>query len=208
VIGTRTRQHEGDDTVGLGPPTGAVMRRADAMQCHHDGAGSSVSPSGASPSRPAGHHLLRHQLVLAGRPVGCRHAPAAAVGIRRHQIDHLNGDSRETGKKTPAAITEAFDTVLSGAGIEVVKIPPRTPRANAYAERWVRTAPRAEVTDRMLIAGPRHLRTVLDEYAAHYNQHRPHRPGTCGHQTATTSPWPRPPICRRREYDDGRSSAG
>jgi putative transposase len=47
-------------------------------------------------------------------------------------------------------------------------------RSNAYAERWVRTA-RAETTDRMLIAGPRHLRAVLDEYAAHYNRHRPHR---------------------------------
>jgi putative transposase len=70
--------------------------------------------------------------------------------------------------------TDAFDAVLSGAGIEVVKIPPRSPRANAYAERWVRTA-RAEVTDRMLIAGQRHLSAVLDEYAAHYNQHRPHR---------------------------------
>jgi putative transposase len=58
--------------------------------------------------------------------------------------------------------------------IEVVKIPPRSPAANAYAERWVRTA-RAEVTDRMLIAGPRHLRAILDEYAAHYNGHRPHR---------------------------------
>jgi transposase InsO family protein len=70
--------------------------------------------------------------------------------------------------------TEAFDAVLSGAGIEVVKIPPQSPRANAYAERWVRTV-RAEVTDRMLIAGTRHLRAVLDEYAAHYNRHRPHR---------------------------------
>jgi putative transposase len=38
----------------------------------------------------------------------------------------------------------------------------------------VRTA-RAEVTDRMLIAGPRHLRAALEEYAAHYNRHRPHR---------------------------------
>jgi hypothetical protein len=27
----------------------------------------------------------------------------------------------------------------------------------------------------MLIAGPRHLRGVLDEYVAHFNQHRPHR---------------------------------
>jgi putative transposase len=64
--------------------------------------------------------------------------------------------------------------VLAGAGIEVVKILPRSPRANAFAERWVRTV-RAEVTDLMLIAGRRHLRAVLEEYAAHYNQHRPHR---------------------------------
>jgi putative transposase len=70
--------------------------------------------------------------------------------------------------------TEAFDAALTAAGIEVVKIPPRSPRANAYAGRWVRTV-RAEVTDRMLIAGPRHLRAILDEYAAHCNQHRPHR---------------------------------
>ena len=70
--------------------------------------------------------------------------------------------------------TEAFDAVLAGAGIEVVKIPPRSPRANAFAERWVRTA-RAEVTGRMLIAGTRHLSVVLDEYVVHYNEHRPHR---------------------------------
>ncbi len=50
--------------------------------------------------------------------------------------------------------TEAFDAVLAGAGIEVVKIPPRSPRANAYAERFVLTA-RTEVTDRMLIFGQR-----------------------------------------------------
>jgi transposase InsO family protein len=70
--------------------------------------------------------------------------------------------------------TEAFDAVLADAGIEAVKIPPRSPRANAYAERFVLTA-RTEVTDRVLIFGRRHLRSVLAEYEAHYNGRRPHR---------------------------------
>jgi putative transposase len=63
--------------------------------------------------------------------------------------------------------TAAFDAVLADAGIEILKIPPRSPRANAYAERFVLTA-RTELTDRLLIFGERHLRRVLDEYARHY----------------------------------------
>jgi putative transposase len=70
--------------------------------------------------------------------------------------------------------TTSFDAVLASAGIKAVKIPPPSPRANAYAERFVLTA-RNEVTDRMLIFGERHLRVVLAEYEAHYNGRRPHR---------------------------------
>jgi len=70
--------------------------------------------------------------------------------------------------------TASFDAVLAGAGVEAVKIPPRSPRANAYAERFVLTA-RTELTDRMLIFGQRHLQAVLAEYEAHYNGRRPHR---------------------------------
>jgi putative transposase len=70
--------------------------------------------------------------------------------------------------------TASFDAVLAGAGIEAVKIPPRSPRANAYAERFVLTV-RTKVTDRMLIFGQRHLHLVLTQYAAHYNGRRPHR---------------------------------
>ena len=70
--------------------------------------------------------------------------------------------------------TTAFDSVLAGAGIDTVKIPPRCPRANCFPERFVLTA-RAELTDRILIFGERHVRTVLARYGAHYNGRRPHR---------------------------------
>jgi putative transposase len=68
---------------------------------------------------------------------------------------------------------DSFDAVLAAASIQAVKIPPRSPRANAFAERFVLTA-RTEVTDRMLIFGQRHLRAILAQYEAHYNGRRPH----------------------------------
>ena len=70
--------------------------------------------------------------------------------------------------------TTAFDAILVGAGIDIVKIPPRCPRANCFAERFVLTV-RTELTDRMLIFGEQHLRSVLAQYSVHYNRQRPHR---------------------------------
>jgi transposase InsO family protein len=81
---------------------------------------------------------------------------------------------RFPGRDRAGQFTGSLDAVLASAGIEAVQIPPRSPRANAYAERFVLTA-RTEVTDRMLIFGERHLRLVLAEYEAHCNGRRPHR---------------------------------
>jgi transposase InsO family protein len=73
-----------------------------------------------------------------------------------------------------AKFTAAFDAVFASAGVGVVRTPPRTPQANAFAERWVRTI-RSDCLDWMLVWNERQLQRVMTEYLRHYNTARPHR---------------------------------
>jgi putative transposase len=63
---------------------------------------------------------------------------------------------------------------LGNRVIQVLKTPPRAPKANAYAERWVRTV-RTECPDWVLVCNRHHLERVLAVYVDHYNTARPHR---------------------------------
>ena len=111
------------------------------------------------------------------------------LGITRHPTGqwatqlarNLAGELEEAGcrftylvRDRDAKFTAAFNAVFASIGIRTLPIAPQAPRMNAYAERFVRTV-RAECTDRMLIAGEKHLRVILSEYIGHYNTGRSHQ---------------------------------
>jgi transposase InsO family protein len=83
--------------------------------------------------------------------------------------------------------SRAFDAILRGESITIIRTPIQAPNANAYAERWVGSA-RRECLDRLLIFSRRQLEHVLRVYIRHFNQQRPHRsldlkPPDCGSGT-------------------------
>jgi transposase InsO family protein len=73
-----------------------------------------------------------------------------------------------------AKFSGPFDALIRSEGVRVIRTPIRAPRANAVAERWVRTV-RNECLDHLLVFGRRHLEQILRSYLAHFNAERPHR---------------------------------
>ena len=70
--------------------------------------------------------------------------------------------------------TRSFDRIFLSEGIDIVLTPYRAPKANAVAERWIRSL-REECLDHLLIVNERHLHRVVSEYVKFYNEARPHQ---------------------------------
>jgi putative transposase len=107
------------------------------------------------------------------QPAG--HAVAAIVSLRKAAWageTYIAGSIAPKGRRP--RLTIAVDGVFAGNGTRVIRTPVRSPRANSYAEGFVGTL-RRECLDHMLILGEWHLRSVVAEYARHYNGHRPHQ---------------------------------
>jgi hypothetical protein len=113
-----------------------------------------------------------HLVGITAHPTGAW-VTQAAPNVLMDLDDHAHR-FRFLIRDRDAKFTAAFDAVFRAAGVETVKIPPRAPRANAYAERWVRTV-RSECLDWTLVWNRGHLQRVLTGYLEHYNTGRPHR---------------------------------
>jgi putative transposase len=113
-----------------------------------------------------------HVLGVTAHPVGewvTQQARNLVMGL-----DDRVGRFRFLVRDRDTKFTGAFDAVFAAEGLKVLRTPMQSPRANAYAERWIGTV-RRELLDRTLIFRRRQLVSVLAEYTDHYNVHRPHR---------------------------------
>jgi hypothetical protein len=69
---------------------------------------------------------------------------------------------------------QVFDSVVRGAGTQVIRTPVMTPVANSHCERMIGSV-RRECTDHILILGEAHLQRLLAEYATYFTESRPHQ---------------------------------
>jgi putative transposase len=148
--------------------------------------------------------LGRRRVHLAG----CTPNPSVAWVIQRARQLAWTLPERATPvrfliRDRDSKFTREFDTVFRSEGVEIIQTPVRAPKANAVAERFVRTA-RSECPDWLLILNRRHLERVLRVFADHYNGHRPHRalnlaPPNPGQPTLRLATSSRPGQIQRRD---------
>ena len=69
---------------------------------------------------------------------------------------------------------KAFRSIIEAVGIKLIKLPPKSPNLNAYAERWVRSV-KSECTSNLIFFGEASLRKALLEFTEHYHEERNHQ---------------------------------
>lgn len=126
---------------------------------------------------------------------------AWVVQCGRHITDAVDGCLR--GKRfllhdRDPLFTDAFRATLAASGVQTVRLPPRSPNLNAYAERFVRTI-KESCLDRLILVGEDSLRCAAREFVAHYHHERNHQDMDNHLLFPSTTPRRDTPIaCRQR----------
>ena len=109
--------------------------------------------------------------------IACQANSLWMAQIARNLTDAVDGFF--TGKRyaihdRDPLYTREFLSMLAEAGIESVKLPPRSPNLNAYAERFVRTI-KESCLERMILFGEASLRDAIAQFVQHYHLERNHQ---------------------------------
>jgi putative transposase len=110
---------------------------------------------------------------------GCTHQPTQAWVTQQARqfiwtLDEDNTSMRFLIRDCDDKFSASFDAVFKSQHINIVQTPFRAPKANAFAERWVRSV-RQECLDKLIVINQAHLRRVMHEYVDYYNTQRPHQ---------------------------------
>src|SRR5262245_25196500 len=121
----------------------------------------------SSPGNPARHPRRYHTLPT----------EAWVTPIARNAVDDTSGALRSYQYVLPdrdAKFCSAFDNLLASEGLECLRLPPRSPNLNAFAERWVRSV-KEECLSKLILFGERSPYRALTEFVAHYHAERNHQ---------------------------------
>ena len=121
-------------------------------------------------------------IELATRKVEIAGIAQVANGLWMNQIARNLTDSENgilTGKRylihdRDPLFTADFMKMIADAGVESVKLPPRSPNLNAYPERFVRSI-KQSCLERMILFSEESLRTAIQNFVAHYHSERNHQ---------------------------------
>ena len=119
--------------------------------------------------------LATRRIEIAGVTTGPSEGWIMQVG--RNLTDPFDGflaDKRYLILDQDSKFSKAFRDLLEDSGVEIVRLPARSPNLNAYAERFVRSI-KEECLSRMIFFGEQSLRRATREFAAHYHEERNHQ---------------------------------
>ena len=121
-------------------------------------------------------------IELSTRRIQIAGISSVANGLWMNQIARNLSDSVDgllTGKRylihdRDPLFTDEFLSTLKVVGVESVKLPPRSPNLNAYAERFVRSI-KQSCLERLILFGETSLRTAVQNFVVHYHSERNHQ---------------------------------
>jgi len=120
-------------------------------------------------------HLESRKVSIAGitdHPEACW-MRQVACNATLEGMGHLNG-CRYVLHDRDAKFGAEFCETLAAGGVKCLRLPPRSPNLNAFAERWVRSV-KEECLSHLVLFGERSLRKALTHFQEHYHEERNHQ---------------------------------